>query len=77
MQGLADGYFVIPYTLAHYVAANPLQAVTTEHAGVQRGRAERAGTESIAFSRVRRSRTPRSFTASSGRLLWDDVGMSR
>ncbi len=45
MQGLADGYFVIPYTLAHYVAATPLQAVTTEHARVRRSRAERAGAD--------------------------------
>src|SRR5687768_18521404 len=31
MQGLADGYFVIPYTLAHYLGSTALPAVTTEH----------------------------------------------
>ena len=31
MQGLADGYFVIPYTLAHYIASTPLPKVTTDH----------------------------------------------
>src|SRR6476646_8107830 len=31
MQGLADGYFVIPYTRAHYLASTPLPKVTTEH----------------------------------------------
>ena len=31
MQGLADGYFVIPYTLANYLGGTPLAAVTTEH----------------------------------------------
>src|SRR5437773_10141029 len=31
MQGLADGYFVIPYTIGDYLAANPLPKVTTNH----------------------------------------------
>src|SRR5512145_611271 len=31
MQGLADGYFVIPYTLAHYLAGSTFQPVTTDH----------------------------------------------
>ena len=31
MQGLADGYFVIPYTLAHYIASTPLPKVDTSH----------------------------------------------
>ena len=31
MQGLADGYFVIPYTIGHYLASTPLPKVTTDH----------------------------------------------
>src|SRR5216110_3679350 len=31
MQGLADGYFIIPYTLGDYIASGPLPKVTTEH----------------------------------------------
>src|SRR6202035_5480015 len=31
MQGLADGYFVIPYTVGHYLASHPLPPVTTDH----------------------------------------------
>lgn len=31
MQGLADGYFVIPYTLANYLANTPKEAITTDH----------------------------------------------
>src|SRR3989442_7026697 len=31
MQGLADGYFVIPYTLGHYLAATKLPKITTDH----------------------------------------------
>src|SRR5438105_1116497 len=31
MQGLADGYFIIPYTIGHYLASTPLPKITTEH----------------------------------------------
>src|SRR5204863_5902813 len=31
MQGLADGYFVIPYTIGDYLASNPLPKVTSDH----------------------------------------------
>ena len=31
MQGLADGYFVIPYTIGHYLAGTPLPKLTTDH----------------------------------------------
>jgi succinate dehydrogenase / fumarate reductase flavoprotein subunit len=76
MQGLADGYFVIPYTLAHYVAANPLQAVTAEHAAFKE--AEQSVQARIdKILQVRGSRTPRELHRELGRLLWDDVGMSR
>ena len=32
MQGLCDGYFVIPYTIGHYLAGTPLGTVNTDHA---------------------------------------------
>ena len=76
MQGLADGYFVIPYTLAHYIAGTPLAKVTTEHdafgeaeAGV-RGRIDR-------MLAIRGGKTPRELHRELGRVLWDYVGMSR
>src|SRR4029078_10945859 len=31
MQGLADGYFVIPYTIGHYLASNPVEKIDTAH----------------------------------------------
>jgi succinate dehydrogenase / fumarate reductase flavoprotein subunit len=76
MQGLADGYFVMPYTLAHYLAATSLQAVTTDHQAFKeaehnvQGRIDR-------ILQVRGTRTPRELHRELGRLLWDDVGMSR
>jgi len=76
MQGLADGYFVIPHTLAHYVAATPLQAVTTEHAAFKE--AEQSVQARIdRILQVRGTSTPRELHRQLGRLLWDDVGMSR
>src|SRR5215204_3508388 len=40
MQGLADGYFVIPYTLAHYLGSNALPAVSTDHDAFRQAEAE-------------------------------------
>src|SRR5687767_208430 len=76
MQGLADGYFVIPYTLAHYIAATSLPAVTTDHEAF--GAAEAHVQERITrLLTVRGSKTPRELHRELGRLLWDEVGMSR
>ena len=76
MQGLADGYFVIPYTLAHYIAATSLPAVTTDHEAF--AAAEVQVQERITrLLTVRGSKTPRELHRELGRLLWDEVGMSR
>jgi succinate dehydrogenase / fumarate reductase flavoprotein subunit len=76
MQGLADGYFVIPYTLAHYIASAPLPKVTTDHEAF--AEAEAAVQDRISrILSVRGSRTPRELHRELGRLMWDEVGMSR
>ena len=46
MQGLADGYFVIPYTLAHYLGSTTLAGRDDRPRGVQGGRRRRAGSGS-------------------------------
>jgi succinate dehydrogenase / fumarate reductase flavoprotein subunit len=76
MQGLADGYFVIPYTLAHYIAATPLPKVTTEHEAFAAAEAHVQERITRLLS-VRGSKTPRELHRELGRLLWDEVGMSR
>jgi len=76
MQGLADGYFVIPYTLAHYIASTPLPKVTTDHEAFAEAEAAVQGRISRILS-VRGSRTPRELHRELGRLMWDEVGMSR
>ena len=43
MQGLADGYFVIPYTIGHYLAGTPLPPVSTDHDAFKEAASARAG----------------------------------
>jgi succinate dehydrogenase / fumarate reductase flavoprotein subunit len=76
MQGLADGYFVLPYTIGHYFATARPKAVTTDHA-------EFAAVEAQVNERIARlagasgKRTPDSFHRELGRLMWNNVGMAR
>ena len=76
MQGLADGYFIIPYTIGHYLAGTKLDPVGADHPEVRA--AERAVEE-----RTRRmlsiggKRTVQSFHRELGRIMWDKCGMAR
>ncbi|MFV1980963.1 MAG: fumarate reductase/succinate dehydrogenase flavoprotein subunit, partial [Rhodothermia bacterium] len=76
MQGLADGYFVIPYTLGSYIAGTQLQAIETSHESFEAVESEARGRVDSLLS-VRGSRTVMEFHRELGRLLWDFVGMSR
>jgi succinate dehydrogenase / fumarate reductase flavoprotein subunit len=76
MQGLADGYFVIPYTLAHYLASTSFPALTTDHDAFKESEATvQAGIDRLLS--VKGSKTPRQLHRELGTVLWDDVGMSR
>jgi succinate dehydrogenase / fumarate reductase, flavoprotein subunit len=76
MQGLADGYFVIPYTLAHYLAGTTLPAVTTEHDAFAEAEATvQAGIDRLLA--VKGPKTPRQLHRELGQVLWDNVGMAR
>jgi succinate dehydrogenase flavoprotein subunit len=76
MQGLADGYFVIPYTLAHYLASTPLDRITTDDEAFRE--AETAVQARInRLLSVKGHETPRQLHRRLGQLLWDNVGMSR
>ena len=76
MQGLCDGYFVIPYTLGHYLASTPLEPVASTHPAFAEA-AEAVTARLDALLRVKGSRTVRDFHRATGRILWDKVGMSR
>jgi succinate dehydrogenase / fumarate reductase flavoprotein subunit len=76
MQGLADGYFVVPYSLGNYLADTRLPDTTTEHDAFR----EAAASVKERIERllhVGGKRTPRQFHRELGRVLWDKVGMAR
>ncbi len=76
MQGLADGYFVAPYTVGDYLANTDLPAVTADHAAF--GGAIGQVRDSVArLLAVDGTKTVREFHWELGRLMWDEVGMSR
>ncbi|MCC2668468.1 MAG: frdA 2 [Armatimonadetes bacterium] len=76
MQGLADGYFVLPSTLPHYLAGAPLAKATTDHEAF--GAAEHEVQQRInRILSVRGRRTPRELHRELGGIMWDHVGMSR
>ncbi|MFN8549075.1 MAG: fumarate reductase/succinate dehydrogenase flavoprotein subunit [Candidatus Eisenbacteria bacterium] len=76
MQGLADGYFVIPFTIGHFLASNKLAKVETSHPEFARVEAEVKERTTRLLS-INGKRTVDSFHRELGRLMWDNVGMSR
>jgi succinate dehydrogenase / fumarate reductase flavoprotein subunit len=76
MQGLADGYFVIPYTLANYLAGTNLPAVSTDDDAFKDA-ASNVQARIDKILSVKGSKTPRQLHRELGAVLWDDVGMSR
>jgi succinate dehydrogenase / fumarate reductase flavoprotein subunit len=76
MQGLADGYFVIPYTIGHYLAGASLPKVTTDHdAFREAGDGVQKRLDQLLS--VKGNRGIREIHRALGRILWDDVGMAR
>jgi succinate dehydrogenase / fumarate reductase, flavoprotein subunit len=76
MQGLADGYFVLPYTIGHYLASNTLPKVTTDHPEFQAARtAVEERTKRLLG--INGKRTVDSFHRELGLLMWDKCGMAR
>ena len=76
MQGLADGYFVLPYTLPNYIASNPLEKVDTSHAAFADAKDE--VTKRITkILNVHGKRTVDSIHKELGRMMWENCGMAR
>jgi succinate dehydrogenase / fumarate reductase flavoprotein subunit len=76
MQGLADGYFVIPYTLQHYIASTTLPKVSTDHEAFTEAAAEQQGRIDRLLA-VKGDRTARELHRELGKVLWNNVGMGR
>lgn len=76
MQGLADGYFVIPYTIGGYIAQHKAGAVDTNHAAFDD--TERETKERIEkLLAVKGSKPVDDFHKRLGRLMWNHCGMAR
>ncbi len=76
MQGLADGYFVLPYTIGDYLAGVPREAATTDHpafAEAERGCRDRLER----LLSINGSRTVDSFHRELGHIMWEHCGMAR
>jgi succinate dehydrogenase / fumarate reductase flavoprotein subunit len=76
MQGLADGYFVIPYTIGDYLANAKLEKVTADRPEFE---AAKAGVADLTrrLLGVNGKRTVDSFHRELGSILWEDCGMAR
>ena len=77
MQGLADGYFVIPYTLGNYLADDiRTQSISTDHPAFLE--AEKKASDRIAkLMSIRGKQTVESFHKRLGKIIWDKCGMAR
>lgn len=76
MQGLADGYFIIPYTIGNYLASTTLPKVTIDHDAFKHA-ADNAQAQLTRLLSIKGNRGIREIHRELGRIMWDDVGMAR
>jgi succinate dehydrogenase flavoprotein subunit len=76
MQGLADGYFIIPYTIGDYLASTPLPKITTDHDAFKES-ADRVQKQIARLLSIKGRRSIREIHRALGHIMWDDVGMAR
>jgi succinate dehydrogenase / fumarate reductase flavoprotein subunit len=76
MQGLADGYFILPYTVGHYLASNKFEKVDATH---PEARAAVAAVEerTKTLLGMNGQRTVTSFHRELGKIMWEHCGMGR
>ena len=76
MQGLADGYFVLPYTLTHWLANEKPGATPTDHTEFKRTETE--ATEKIKkLLAIKGKKTATELHREVGNVMWEKVGMAR
>ena len=76
MQGLSDGYFVLPYTVGDYIARTKLDKVDASHSAFASAEAGVAELTARLLG-VQGRRTVDWFHRRLGKIMWDDCGMSR
>jgi succinate dehydrogenase / fumarate reductase flavoprotein subunit len=79
MQGLADGYFVIPYTLTNYLGSGKLEKIDTKHAAFDATEKETQKRLDSIVARAKKggSRTVMEIYRDLGATMWEYVGMER
>ena len=77
MQGLADGYFVLPYTIGSYLSSEiRTKSMSTDHEAFAKAEAEVLARQKRLLS-IKGKQTPESFHKRLGKIMWDKCGMAR
>ena len=76
MQGLADGYFIVPLTIGDYLASTKLEPVREDHADV-RAAVSAVTQRTERMLSISGKRTSQSFHRELGRIMWEYCGMAR
>ena len=76
MQGLADGYFILPYTIGNYFATSKTPKPKTDNPAFKQAEAAVTAQAQKLLS-IRGKRSVRSFHRELGKLLWENCGMAR
>jgi succinate dehydrogenase / fumarate reductase flavoprotein subunit len=76
MQGLADGYFVLPHTIRDYLADGPFEEITEDHPAVVEAR-ESVKARIDHFLSVNGTRSVDSYHRELGNIMWEYCGMER
>jgi succinate dehydrogenase / fumarate reductase flavoprotein subunit len=76
MQGLADGYFVIPYTIGHFLASHKLKKVTTDQDEFKESK-NRVTNTLDTLLKVKGNKTVDEYHRDLGKIMWEYCGMGR
>ncbi len=76
MQGLADGYFVIPYTIANYLVTVKPGEIKDDHAAFKQS-ADEVKADIDKLLSVNGTKTPSEYHRELGKIMWENVGMAR
>ena len=76
MQGLADGYFIIPYTLGNYFASNKFDKIGTDHSAFKTAEGSVAARTKELLG-IKGKRTVDDFHRELGKIMWNYCGMAR
>lgn len=77
MQGLADGYFVIPYTIGNYLADEiAVKAISVDHPAFAEAE-KKVGDRLDTLLKIQGKQTVESFHKRLGKIMWDKCGMAR